>query len=83
MFRVKVLVSLKSDVMDPQGQTIRNALHTLGFNAVREVKAGKYFELLIDEIDKQKAETMVQKICTDLLSNPVIEDFSYTIENNS
>ncbi len=83
MFSVKVLVSLKVDVMDPQGQTIRNALHTLGFNAVREVKAGKYFELLIDETDNQKAETMVQKICTDLLSNPVIEDFSYTIENNS
>ncbi|MCX7766160.1 MAG: phosphoribosylformylglycinamidine synthase subunit PurS [Candidatus Sumerlaeia bacterium] len=83
MFRVKVFVSLKADVMDPQGQTIRNALHTLGFNAVREVKAGKYFELLIDEIERQKAETMVKKICTDLLSNPVIEDFKYTIENNS
>lgn len=80
MYRVKVFVSLKPDVMDPQGQTIRNALHTLGYNNVLEVKAGKYFVLLVDSTDKNKAEEEVKKISNDILSNPVIEDFSYVIE---
>ena len=83
MFKVKVFVSLKADVMDPQGQTIGNALHTLGFNDVREVKVGKYFVLLIDSNDKKKVEEEVIKISKDLLSNPVIEDFTYVIEPDS
>ncbi len=80
MFRAKVFVSFKPDVMDPQGQTIRNSLQTLGFSAVREVKAGKYFVLLVDSLDKDKVEEEVKKISTDLLSNPVIENYTYDIE---
>lgn len=83
MFKVKVFVSLKEDVMDPQGQTIGNALHTLGFTNVKEVKVGKFFVLLIESNDKKKVEEEVVKISKDLLSNPVIEDFTYVIEPNS
>ncbi len=83
MIKVKVNVSLKPDVMDPRGITIRNALQTLGFSSVSRVDAGKFFVLYFDTDDEEQVNEQITKICHDVLSNPVIEDYSFSIETNS
>ena len=77
--RVKIFVSLKQGVLDPQGKAIERSLHTLGYNEVREVRAGKYIELEIDAPSREKAELRIREICDKLLANPVIEDFRFEI----
>jgi phosphoribosylformylglycinamidine synthase subunit PurS len=80
MYLAKIYVTLKPTVNDPQGLTIKGALHTLGFNAVQEVRAGKYLEIKVDEKDKERATTHVQEMCKKLLANPVIENFRFELE---
>jgi phosphoribosylformylglycinamidine synthase len=80
MFLARVYVTLKPAVNDPQGLTIRGALHSLGFGAVDSVRAGKYMEIRIDAADASAAETQVAEMCRKLLANPVIEDFRFEIE---
>jgi len=77
--RVKIFVSLKRGVLDPQGKAIERSLHTLGYNEVREVRAGKYFELEIEAVSREHAELRIREICDKLLANPVIEDFRFEI----
>ena len=79
-YRGKVIVTLKPGVFDPQGVTIRNALHTLSFREVEEVKAGKYLEILLESETRSQAEKRIQEMCDQLLSNPVIESYSYQLE---
>jgi len=76
--RARVFVTLKPSVFDPQGQTVTDALHTLGYTAVRDVRQGKYFELDIDARDVGDARRLASEAADKLLSNPVIE--SYRIE---
>jgi phosphoribosylformylglycinamidine synthase len=80
MFLAKVYVTLKPTVNDPQGLTIRGALHTLGFGVVQEVRAGKYLEIKVEGNDMQKASSQVQDMCSKLLANPVIEKFRFELE---
>ena len=80
MFIAKVYITLKPTVNDPQGLTIRGALHTLGFSAVQEVRAGKYIEIRIAENDLEKARAEVQDMCRKLLANTVIENFRFELE---
>jgi phosphoribosylformylglycinamidine synthase len=80
MFLARVYVTLKPTVNDPQGLTIRGALHSLGFAAVEGVRAGKYMEIRIDAPDRDVAESQVAEMCRKLLANPVIEDFRFEIE---
>ena len=80
MYIAKVYITLKPTVNDPQGLTIRGALHTLGFSAVQEVRAGKYIEIKIEENDLEKARAEVQDMCKKLLANTVIENFRYELE---
>ncbi len=75
--RVKIYVSLKRGVLDPQGKAIERSLHTLGYEDVREVRAGKYIELELDVTSRDAAELRIREICDKLLANPVIEDFRY------
>ncbi len=75
--RVKIYVSLKRGVLDPQGKAIERSLHTLGYEEVREVRAGKYIELELDVTSRDAAELRIREICDKLLANPVIEDFRY------
>jgi phosphoribosylformylglycinamidine synthase len=75
--RVKIFVSLKRGVLDPQGKAIERSLHTLGYGEVREVRAGKYIELELDAPSRDAAELRIREICDKLLANPVIEDFRY------
>jgi phosphoribosylformylglycinamidine synthase len=80
MFLARVYVTLKPTVNDPQGLTIRGALHSLGFTAVESVRAGKYMEIRIDASKRTAAEEQVAEICRKLLANPVIEEFRFQIE---
>jgi phosphoribosylformylglycinamidine synthase PurS subunit len=77
--RVKIFVSLKQGVLDPQGKAIERSLHTLGYNEVSEVRAGKYFELELDATSRHAAEVRIGEICDKLLANPVIEDYRFEI----
>jgi phosphoribosylformylglycinamidine synthase subunit PurS len=80
MYLAKVYVTLKPTVNDPQGLTIRGALHELGFQNVTSVRAGKYMEIRVDEDDKARAEAQLQEMCRKLLANPVIENFRFELE---
>jgi phosphoribosylformylglycinamidine synthase PurS subunit len=76
--RARVFVTLKPSVFDPQGKTVTDALHTLGYSAVKDVRQGKYFELEIDARRPEDARKLASEAADKLLSNPVIE--SYRIE---
>jgi len=79
--KAHVYVTLKTSVLDPQGQTIHNALRKIGFSDVAAVRQGKYFALsLADGLDPQAARTQVERIAREVLTNPVIEEFTYKIE---
>ena len=80
MFLARVYVTLKPTVNDPQGLTIRGALHSLAFDSVESVRAGKYLEIRLDGGSKAEAEAQVTEMCRKLLANPVIEDFRFEIE---
>ena len=73
--KVSTIVTLKKDVLDPQGKVVHQALNGMGFNNVKEVRQGKYFEIEIDEKDKKKAEDKAEDMCKKLLANLVIEDY--------
>ena len=73
--KIKVIVTLKSGVLDPQGRAIQQTLNGMGFANVKDVRQGKYFDIDIDESDEQKAKQSVEEICKKLLANQVIEDF--------
>ncbi len=79
--KAHVYVTLKSSVLDPQGQTIHNALRKIGFTGVAAVRQGKYFALsLADGLTAEAAKTMVERIAREVLTNPVIEEYTYRIE---
>jgi phosphoribosylformylglycinamidine synthase PurS subunit len=80
MYLAKVYITLKPTVNDPQGLTIKGALHTLGFKKVQEVRAGKYIEIKIEEKDLEKARSETQEMCKKLLANPVIELYRFELE---
>ena len=73
--KISVIITLKKDVLDPQGKVIHQTLDGMGFNDLNEVRQGKYFEIDIKEDDKKKAEAKVEDMCKKLLANLVIEDF--------
>ena len=73
--KIKVIVTLKSGVLDPQGKAIQQTLNGMGFPSVKDVRQGKYFDIDIDESDEQKAKQSAEEICKKLLANQVIEDF--------
>jgi phosphoribosylformylglycinamidine synthase subunit PurS len=76
-----VYVTLKKSVLDPQGKTIQGALKKLGYGSVSDVRQGKYFELQLDGgLDKPAAQAQVEKIAREVLTNPVIEEFTYSLE---
>jgi phosphoribosylformylglycinamidine synthase len=81
MMKAHVYVTLKTSVLDPQGQTIHNALRKIGFADVAAVRQGKYFALtLADGLSAEAARAQVERISKEVLTNPVIEEFTYRIE---
>ncbi len=73
--KISVVITLKKDVLDPQGKVIHQTLDGMGFEGINEVRQGKYFEIDTKEDDKKKAEKKVEEMCKKLLANLVIEDF--------
>ena len=79
--KAHVYVTLKTSVLDPQGQTIQNALRKIGYDKVESVRQGKYFVLNLDSgLAEDQAREQAEKIARDVLTNPVIEEFTYRIE---
>jgi len=77
-----VYVSLKRSVLDPQGKTIQGALQKIGYKGLADVRQGKFFELTLDGgLDRSQAEAEVERIARDVLTNPVIEEFRYNLED--
>ncbi len=73
--KIKVIVTLKNGVLDPQGKAIQQTLSGMDFSNVNEVRQGKYFDIEVDEKDEAKAKSQVEEMCKKLLTNLVIEDF--------
>ena len=73
--KISVIITLKKDVLDPQGKVIHQTLDGMGFNDISEVRQGKYFEINIKESDPKKAKDKVEEICKKLLANLVIENY--------
>ncbi len=78
--RARVFVTLKPSVFDPQGTTVTEALHTLGYDAVKDVRQGKYFELAVDAKTAAEAKRIVAEAADKLLANPVIESYRIEVE---
>ncbi|MCC8304630.1 phosphoribosylformylglycinamidine synthase subunit PurS [Bacillus sp. ICE1] len=79
MYKVKVYVSLKESVLDPQGSAVQHALHSMTYNEVQDVRIGKYMELTIEKSDRD-LDALVKEMCEKLLANTVIEDYRYEVE---
>tara|TARA_Y100001970_G_scaffold282241_1_gene394670 strand:- start:4072 stop:4305 length:234 start_codon:yes stop_codon:yes gene_type:complete len=73
--KIKVVVTLKNGVLDPQGKAIQQTLNGMGFTNVEDVRQGKFFDININEKDESKAKSKVEEMCKKLLTNLVIEDF--------
>ena len=73
--KIKIIVTLKKSVLDPQGTVIQQALNGMGFKDVNEVRQGKFFEINIEEKDQNKAEEKADEMCKKVLANLVIEDY--------
>ena len=73
--KISVIVTLKRDVLDPQGKTIKKVLEGMSFKNINDVRQGKYFEIDIDEKNQKKAEEKVEEMCKKLLTNLVIENY--------
>ncbi len=77
--KVRILVSFKDSVLDPQGQTVKNALHTLGYGFIKDVRQGKVFELDLKDVPLAELEKVVPEVSDKVLANPIIEKFSWQI----
>jgi phosphoribosylformylglycinamidine synthase subunit PurS len=76
--KVSAIVTLKEDVLDPQGKVVGQTLKNMGYSKINSIRQGKYFEIELEEKDEEKARKIIEDICKKLLSNTIIEN--YTIE---
>lgn len=79
MLTAKIYITLKKGVLDPQGVTIQEALQNLGYQNVRETRVGKFIEIQLNSVSREEAEQQVHKMCQELLANPVIEQYEFTL----
>ncbi len=79
MLKVKIEVTLKKSVLDPQGATVEKSLAALGYDNVGDFRVGKYLEFILQDLNKDKAELQVKEMCQKLLVNPVIEDYTFEL----
>ena len=78
--KISVIVTLKKDVLDPQGKVVNQTLINMGYNNITNVRQGKFFEIEINEKDKEKTKKIAEEICKKLLTNMVIEDYKIKLE---
>jgi len=79
MWKAKIEVVLKQSVLDPQGQAVEGALHSLGYDNVKSVRVGKYLEVTVCGLDRAAAAAQVREMCERFLTNTVIEDYTFTV----
>lgn len=77
--KARVYVVLKEGILDPQGKAVQQSLHALGFEGVKEVRVGKFFEIVLSAVSRDQAETAIRAMCDKLLSNPIIDNYRYEI----
>jgi phosphoribosylformylglycinamidine synthase len=77
--KVRILVSFKESVLDPQGQTVKNALHTLGYHFIKDVRQGKVFEVELEGLSEAQVHKVIPEIADKVLANPIIEKFSWQL----
>jgi phosphoribosylformylglycinamidine synthase len=77
--KARIRITLKHGVLDPQGKAIENALSSLGFQGINEVRQGKYIEVELADTDAARARDKVERICKELLANTVIENYAYEL----
>ena len=82
-FLARVYVSPRPSVRDPEGSTILDGLHQLGFGSVEIVRAGKYFEIMLESDSGQEAEQQLDLMCRKLLANPVVEQYRFDLQVES
>ena len=80
MYKATINVTLRKSVLDPQGQTVLHALESLGFNETKSLRIGKFFEMNLDVSSREKAEGRIREMCDKLLTNPVIEEYSFQLQ---
>ena len=78
--KISATVTLKKEVLDPQGKVVNQTLKNMGYQDITNVRQGKYFEIEINESDKDKAKIVAEEICKKLLTNTVIEDYKINLE---
>lgn len=78
--RVKIYVTLKEGILDPQGKAVQHSLHTLGYRSAEDVRIGKYIEIRMSNISKDTIDAEIKDMCNKLLANPIIEDYRYEID---
>lgn len=83
MLKARVFVTLKKSVFDPQGKTIHDALRSMGYSSVAEVRQGKFFELGLDDLPREQARETVEEIARKLLANPVIESYRVELDDSA
>jgi phosphoribosylformylglycinamidine synthase subunit PurS len=79
-YTAKIKVTLRQSILDVQGKAVEHALKNLGYHTVESARIGKYIEVIINEEELQQAERICNEICQKLLSNPVMENFSFELE---
>ena len=77
---ISAVVTLKKDVLDPQGKVVSQTLKNMGYKNIANVRQGKYFEIELNEVDKEKAKIIAKEISEKLLTNSIIEDYSFTLK---
>lgn len=80
MYLAKIIVTLRKSILDPQGRAVHHALQSLGLTNVEDVRMGKFIEVRISGTEQQVAERVAEEACRKLLANPVMEDYSFTVE---
>lgn len=80
MYNVKVYVTYKESILDPQGEAVRGAVHRMGFDEIEDIRIGKYFEIKVSDTDDRSVEEIIETICDKLLANVVMESYRYEIE---
>jgi len=80
--KARIKITLKNGVLDPQGKAIHQALGSLGFSGIDQVRQGKFIEIDLDESDEAKARAQVEKMCEKLLANMVIENYAIELEQS-
>ena len=78
--KISAIVTLKKEVLDPQGKVVSQTLKNMGYNNIVNVRQGKYFDIELDETDKEKAKKIAEEICKKLLTNIVIEDYTINLK---